>query len=613
MARYNYSSLNSEQKQVRLLELQPGRYGRRLHGKIRLVNLEDHPTYEALSYTWGPITEDRCIFLDEGATLPLSDNLYRALQRLRHRLRKRVLWIDQICINQADLDERSAQVGFMGEIYASAQTCAIWLGDVDDATLAGTSRFIRLRLLYCLHSSFWASYFRARSPVEEPWRTERWSFLITMWDMICLRIYFMGQALEQARTAWIDRSWVRQEFCLSKKRSFYFGSHKIDHPLARLRMSTWLLVPPSVFGGGYPGLPWCKELDSFINRVGSMDPDFTDLLAMISMEPLLGVSDPRDKVYSLLSMVTSKERGLIAPNYDISCPEVFARATFAAIAGCTSGFKALLFVSFTDPGIHLKGLPTWAIKFDDFTTDRFLLSQDLLQRSIFPDCSERCQPLVSMNPGIDWRLLHVTGVLIEIAETSSSFSLLEESAGLYDEVTPIMPADELLHNALQLKRTNIPGCIDACRWTEFPTIQEILHPYVQTGRSSQLSMSLLLQLIFSLPGTMENGDSVAYWALLETYARYVCRATGGCKLFRTTGGLLGVAPNLIQPTDQLVYPLFDCAHNDGPTNGMHRFLHQPTLVLHPKGGAWEFRGVAYVDGLEKMGLDRSQAETFVIF
>jgi len=46
----------------------------------------------------------------------------------------RVVWIDAICINQDDLDERSSQLQIMGDIYSQAQDVVIWLGD-DDGSL----------------------------------------------------------------------------------------------------------------------------------------------------------------------------------------------------------------------------------------------------------------------------------------------------------------------------------------------------------------------------------------------------------------------------------------------------------------------------------------------
>jgi hypothetical protein len=42
------------------------------------------------------------------------------------------LWIDAICINQDDLQERSAQVQNMGQIFAESKSLIIWLGEPDN-------------------------------------------------------------------------------------------------------------------------------------------------------------------------------------------------------------------------------------------------------------------------------------------------------------------------------------------------------------------------------------------------------------------------------------------------------------------------------------------------
>jgi hypothetical protein len=41
---------------------------------------------------------------------------------------KRIVWIDAICINQKDLDERSQQVSLMRKIFSHASNVVIWLG-----------------------------------------------------------------------------------------------------------------------------------------------------------------------------------------------------------------------------------------------------------------------------------------------------------------------------------------------------------------------------------------------------------------------------------------------------------------------------------------------------
>ena len=39
------------------------------------------------------------------------------------------MWIDALCINQDDLDERADQVCFMADIYETAWRVVIWLGE----------------------------------------------------------------------------------------------------------------------------------------------------------------------------------------------------------------------------------------------------------------------------------------------------------------------------------------------------------------------------------------------------------------------------------------------------------------------------------------------------
>lgn len=42
-----------------------------------------------------------------------------------------VPWVDELCINQQNVDERSSQVEMMREIYSSANGVMIWRGEAD--------------------------------------------------------------------------------------------------------------------------------------------------------------------------------------------------------------------------------------------------------------------------------------------------------------------------------------------------------------------------------------------------------------------------------------------------------------------------------------------------
>jgi hypothetical protein len=62
----------------------------------------------------------------------IRENLWSALVNLRHAREERVLWIDAICINQADVEERNRQVQLMAYIYSRATTVIVWLGTLED-------------------------------------------------------------------------------------------------------------------------------------------------------------------------------------------------------------------------------------------------------------------------------------------------------------------------------------------------------------------------------------------------------------------------------------------------------------------------------------------------
>ncbi|KAH8811281.1 heterokaryon incompatibility protein-domain-containing protein [Xylogone sp. PMI_703] len=97
------------------------------------------PRYEALSYTWSSSVDQLQIRVldEEDAWLPVTVNLSSALRYLRHSKNPRSLWIDAICINQKDLQERQSQVQMMADIYQSANRVIVWLGpECDNSDLA---------------------------------------------------------------------------------------------------------------------------------------------------------------------------------------------------------------------------------------------------------------------------------------------------------------------------------------------------------------------------------------------------------------------------------------------------------------------------------------------
>jgi hypothetical protein len=147
--KYQYSSLPSDGT-VRLLTLLPGRRGSDIHIELDNALLDNNPKYEALSYEWGlppaKVPDDHdtlsnsfwnldvTIQLQEqvycrGKALGITKHLHAILNHLRSNDRRRLLWIDGICINQEDIIERREQILLMRRIYEQAAKVLMWIGE----------------------------------------------------------------------------------------------------------------------------------------------------------------------------------------------------------------------------------------------------------------------------------------------------------------------------------------------------------------------------------------------------------------------------------------------------------------------------------------------------
>jgi Heterokaryon incompatibility protein (HET) len=158
MEKYKYRPLNQERNEIRLvrfLGLSDATAGRQDARNLALERafqsrlslggnhqircaIEHHSLdavkmqYTALSYNWGPQTQRQRLIIQESEeekAILITRNLHSALQHLAFGT---PVWIDSICINQADDEEKSWQVNFMWKIYESAVIVSAWLGPSAD-------------------------------------------------------------------------------------------------------------------------------------------------------------------------------------------------------------------------------------------------------------------------------------------------------------------------------------------------------------------------------------------------------------------------------------------------------------------------------------------------
>lgn len=154
----------------------------------------------------------------DGKQLHVTRNLEEALREFRsHGSREctishddashkalRTLWIDAICINQADFAERAAQVKLMGSVYLKSTRLLIWLGT---RTLKSKYNIPLLEILRLAQES--TAKYPELAQIEESLITD--TTLTSLFHFITM--------------PWFNRSWILQEVVLgyNKNSLLYYG------------------------------------------------------------------------------------------------------------------------------------------------------------------------------------------------------------------------------------------------------------------------------------------------------------------------------------------------------------------------------------------------------
>lgn len=120
---------------IRLFEIDV-QSGGAIAGKLHTVKIRGVAPYFALSYVCGTGANDHRIFVNDEA-LMVKANLFNALKTLRSYFQgentpRALLWIDAICIDQSDDEEKARQIRNMHDVFSGAQEVLACLGNVSD-------------------------------------------------------------------------------------------------------------------------------------------------------------------------------------------------------------------------------------------------------------------------------------------------------------------------------------------------------------------------------------------------------------------------------------------------------------------------------------------------
>ena len=334
--------------------------------------LSDAPVYRALSYAWGRAIVDeegqasheadevvtRAVEVD-GRKLQVSENLFHALEQLRSA-DVGYIWIDAICINQENLEERSAQILLMGDIFSGAEKVIAWLGnDPSDVDVAE-----------------WVQ--RDVAPLYADTQKMPMRFDNTLAVRIGLT---SGEVVDNwqrvhrfiCRRRWFARAWVVQETTLAQRIELVNGPVTLDWdvliPLTHAASNTgWMNSGTEGSYGLEVMRQWVKAKDQFLSESDLRNPEFarqkwfynyfTILVAkMMRFSALI----PHDKIYAGLGMV---ERMLgpgaavaVVPNYEDAWVQLYTSMTIMAL----NEIPSIQFIALSHPaeGTREPLLPSW--------------------------------------------------------------------------------------------------------------------------------------------------------------------------------------------------------------------------------------------------------------
>ncbi|KAM5527940.1 hypothetical protein FOXYSP1_19814 [Fusarium oxysporum f. sp. phaseoli] len=361
-----YQSLDANRREIRLIELSTYTGGGILDCKLLPATLltDAQKRYYALSYCAGDPTATKTISVN-GVRCNIFANLHRALvlaRRYWNRSSRQgpiLLWVDQLCINQHDLKERSHQVGFMREIYHRAE-CTLACLSTSKARGRGMEWFIDL--CHAVPSQKDDEPFQDdtedESEVEDeaqaqaarrekrmasrrnlsPEKFRYHRMCHYLWNNMHDQKFVNGWIAfyEVLSSPWWNRAWVCQEFLVSDQISFMFGEHLVSWEVcweilqAFCGLHRYLLTNRSLFlekkglaEGSTEDRLFCRILTTVQRRDLHRQVDHVRFAAKMKIQwrGSMGIkallshsrscksSDDRDRVYAIL--------GLASPGYHI--------------------------------------------------------------------------------------------------------------------------------------------------------------------------------------------------------------------------------------------------------------------------------------------------------
>jgi hypothetical protein len=306
-------------------------------------------------------------------TFNVTKNLHRALRyvacnaafgiREGHTvpMGRRGWWVDAICINQKNMNERAQQVARMGQIFSRASWVSVWLDlhpDISEqafSTIKLLGRKLREKFGDAVNgynmSVEHRDYLKTNGPVDH-------EVCSGNGHDECQKL-FTGLAILYDNS-WFRRIWVIQEICKANANavviadnhlSMSFGDLLVGYMFSITRVWT-VDMPPALSRYWYDLVLHLSEPNGCLKWIDT--PDFAphavlskqktmdrlrpakaplNIFRLFSQFLFLGATEPRDKLFALLGLAPETCVPINIPRelsvrYDISVTEVFVDFTW---------------------------------------------------------------------------------------------------------------------------------------------------------------------------------------------------------------------------------------------------------------------------------------------
>ncbi|KAK8239627.1 hypothetical protein IWZ00DRAFT_533904 [Phyllosticta capitalensis] len=240
------------------------------------------------------------------------------------------LWIDAICINQNDISEMSSQVQMMDRIYASARSSIVWLGVEDDSTSEAKDALhllINFPRFFGMYKPNWSRSWHLSDKERESRRLTCGAKLVWLRDLL--------------ERSWFSRAWVIQEVLLARHVKVLCGKYVLP-------WKGFLLFAQLSLDIGHTGE---SSMRDYVRKTRDRPPSQrfnlggqarlrflhqstagSSLLSLLLLADHFRASDPRDKIFALLSLVGQDSTGkVITADYNKTTRDLFMQLAYDLI------------------------------------------------------------------------------------------------------------------------------------------------------------------------------------------------------------------------------------------------------------------------------------------